>query len=78
MVDRTVLAAVDALPDEFRESIILKDMHGLSCGEIAELLQVPEGTVKSRLHRGRRILHQVLRPYAIEIGFIDAGPEGPS
>ena len=55
MIDRAVLAAVDALPDEFREAIVLKDVHDFSCAEIARLLGVAEGTVKSRLHRGRRI-----------------------
>ncbi len=72
MIDRTVLAAVDALPDEFRESIILKDMHDFSCSEIAETLGIPEGTVKSRLHRGRRILMRELRSYAEEIGFLES------
>src|SRR3954470_21457331 len=49
IVDDKVLEAIDALPPEFREVLVLSDMEGLPYGEIAEALQVPVGTVKSRL-----------------------------
>ena len=49
LVDEKVLEAVDALPPEFREVLVLSDVEGLRYAEIAEALQVPVGTVKSRL-----------------------------
>ncbi len=69
-IDDEVLRAVDELPDEFREAVVLSDLHDLSYGEIAEILHVPGGTVKSRIHRGRRILQDKLRQYAEEMGYI--------
>ena len=69
-VDAEVLAAVDALPDEFREVVVLGDLHGLPYAEIAEVLGVPVGTVKSRLFRGRRLLAKELYDYAVDMGYI--------
>ncbi len=69
-IDAEVLRAIDGLPDEFREAVVLSDLHELSYGEIAEILRVPGGTVKSRIHRGRRILQEKLREYAEEMGYI--------
>jgi RNA polymerase sigma-70 factor, ECF subfamily len=73
LVDEEVLAAVDALPDDFREVLVLSDMEGLPYAEIAEALGVPVGTVKSRLFRARRILQGRLRHYAEETGLIKGG-----
>src|SRR5919202_6334353 len=56
IVDEKVLEAVDALPPEFREVLVLSDMEGMRYAEIAEALQIPVGTVKSRLFRARRQL----------------------
>ena len=56
IVDEKVLEAIDALPPEFREVLVLSDMEGMSYGEIAETLKIPVGTVKSRLFRARRQL----------------------
>lgn len=72
LVDEEVTAALDALPDEFREVVILSDLEDLPYAEVAEALGIPIGTVKSRLFRGRRILQGVLRRYAIESGVIRA------
>lgn len=69
-IDREVLDAVSRLPDEFREAVVLSDLEGLSYNEIAEVQNVPLGTVKSRLYRGRRLLAQALRDYALEMGYI--------
>jgi RNA polymerase sigma-70 factor (ECF subfamily) len=69
-VDDEVLAAVEQLPDEFREAVVLSDIEGLSYNEIAEVLAVPIGTVKSRLYRGRRLLGQALRDYAVDMGYL--------
>jgi RNA polymerase sigma-70 factor, ECF subfamily len=70
IVDEKVLQAVDALPTEFREVLVLSDMEGLSYAEIAETLHIPVGTVKSRLFRGRRLLQAALYQYAVEAGII--------
>ena len=49
-------AAIDALPDAFREAVWLRDVEEFSYAEIAAMLQVPAGTVMSRISRGRRML----------------------
>ena len=69
-VDDEVTRAIDALPEEYRTAVVLSDVHGLRYAEIAEILEVPEGTVKSRLFRGRRILQKKLVDYATEMGYI--------
>ncbi len=69
-VDEEVLRAVDSLPVEFRGAVVLSDLQGLSYQEVAEVLAVPMGTAKSRLHRGRRLLQKALYDYAIEMGDI--------
>lgn len=70
IVDGSILAAIDALPDEFRDAVILSDLEGLPYAEIAQVLDIPVGTVKSRLFRGRRLLQQALYDYAVENGYI--------
>ncbi len=72
IVDARVIAAVDGLPTEFREALVLSDMEGMSYAEIAESLQVPVGTVKSRLFRARRLLQKQLYDHAVEMGYIKA------
>lgn len=57
---RQVREAVDALDEEFRTVVILRDTQDMGYDEIAEILEIPRGTVKSRLHRGRRILKEKL------------------
>lgn len=52
--------ALAGLPEEFRAAVILSDIHGLPLAEIAEVLEVPVGTVKSRVFRARRLLAQSL------------------
>jgi RNA polymerase sigma-70 factor (ECF subfamily) len=54
-------AALDALPDVFRQAVWLRDVEEFSYGEIAEMLSVPAGTVMSRISRGRRLLYEQLR-----------------
>lgn len=55
-----VEAALQRLPDEFRAAVVLCDVAGLSYQEIGEALDVPVGTVRSRIHRGRALLREVL------------------
>ncbi|MEE8133720.1 MAG: sigma-70 family RNA polymerase sigma factor [Gemmatimonadales bacterium] len=70
IVDDEVLRAVDALPEEFRETLVLSDIEGLPYAEIAKITEVPVGTVKSRLFRARQALQAQLYDYAVEMGYI--------
>ncbi|MDH3459177.1 MAG: sigma-70 family RNA polymerase sigma factor [Gemmatimonadota bacterium] len=70
IVDDEVLRAIDTLPDEFRETLILSDVEGLAYAEIAAITEVPVGTVKSRLFRARQALQRQLYDYAVEMGYI--------
>ncbi len=70
IVDEEVTRAIQELPEDFRVAVVLSDVEGLSYGEIAEILGVPVGTVKSRLFRGRRRLQRRLFEYALEMGYI--------
>lgn len=74
IVDEEVLSAIDQLPVEFREVVVLSDLEELSYEEISGVLGIPLGTVKSRLFRGRRILQTSLYAYAVEEGFIPPKP----
>ena len=62
--------AIDRLPVSLRFPIILYDIEGLPYGEIARVLGIAGGTVKSRIHRGRQALRNELRP------LVDRGNEG--
>lgn len=70
LVDHEVTQAIDALPPEFREVLLLSDAEDLSYAEIGEILGVPVGTVKSRLFRARRALQERLYRYAADAGYI--------
>jgi len=70
LIDRNVLDAIQDLPEDFRVSLILSDLEGLTYHEIADLLDIPVGTVKSRLFRARKRLQQRLYEYAREMGYI--------
>ena len=69
-VDEGIQQAIDALPEEYRSAVVLSDVHEMPYAEIAAVLGVPEGTVKSRLFRGRRILQKKLAGYAREMGYV--------
>jgi RNA polymerase sigma-70 factor (ECF subfamily) len=66
--------AIDALPDQFRIAVLLADVEGFSYKEIAEILDVPIGTVMSRLHRGRKALQKSLHSFAVSRGLADDEP----
>jgi RNA polymerase sigma-70 factor (ECF subfamily) len=70
LVDGDVLRAIDRLPEEFREVLVLSDVEGLTYAEIAAAVGTPVGTVKSRLFRARQILQRELYDYAVEAGYI--------
>jgi RNA polymerase sigma-70 factor (ECF subfamily) len=72
-LDAGIDAAIARLPDEFRETVVLSDLEGLSYNDIAHVLEIPVGTVKSRLYRGRRLLAGALREYATTMGFLRGG-----
>ena len=72
IVDDEVLRAIDALPETFREAVVLSDVEGMSYQEMARILKVPVGTVKSRLFRARQMLQRKLYDYAVNQGYIKA------
>ncbi len=74
MLDDDVKKAIDELPDDFRIVVVLSFIEGFSYQEIAEIADLQLGTVKSRLHRGRKLLQKELLDYAIRNGFIK-GPK---
>ncbi len=62
--------ALAKVPDVFRIAVILSDIEGMSYDEVAEATEVPVGTVRSRLARGRAILRKELESYALEQGYL--------
>jgi RNA polymerase sigma-70 factor (ECF subfamily) len=62
--EHEVKQAVEDLPDYYRLPVLLADVEGFSYAEIAEILEIPIGTVMSRLHRGRKQLHKRLYDFA--------------
>ncbi len=63
--------AVEALPENFRLAVLLADVEGFAYKEIAEILDIPIGTVMSRLHRGRKQLRRRLFGFAADRGLVD-------
>ncbi len=70
MPDEDVQAALDALPEAFRMAVWLADVEGFAYKEIAEILDIPIGTVMSRLHRGRKSLEKMLWDKVRERGLV--------
>jgi RNA polymerase sigma-70 factor, ECF subfamily len=62
--------AVESLPEQFRMAVLLADVEGFSYKEIAEILDVPIGTVMSRLHRGRKALEKALFDFGMQRGLV--------
>ena len=71
ILDDDVSTALEALPEEFRTVVILCDIEGFTYEEIADFVECPIGTVRSRLHRGRKMLRARLLDYAQERGYED-------
>lgn len=65
-----VARALESIPEDFRTVVILCDIEGLTYEEIAEFIECPIGTVRSRLHRGRKLLQAKLMEYAKSQGYL--------
>ncbi|MGH9190516.1 MAG: sigma-70 family RNA polymerase sigma factor [Acidimicrobiales bacterium] len=72
-----VKEAIEALPEQFRMTVLLGDVEGFSYKEIAEILDVPIGTVMSRLHRGRRALQKRLYEFGRQRGLVPTAEGNP-
>ena len=75
VTDAEVKDAIESLPEQFRVAVLLADVEGFSYKEIAEILDIPIGTVMSRLHRGRKALQKRLMDYAVTHGLADLPPD---
>ncbi|MBI4396503.1 MAG: sigma-70 family RNA polymerase sigma factor [Elusimicrobia bacterium] len=73
MTNEDFKRALDKLPEEYRAAVILYDLQGLSYQEVAEAMDVPLGTVRSRLARGRKMLQSSLWTHAKEAGLLADG-----
>ena len=74
MLGEQILAAIEALPESFRVTILLVNVEGLTYDEAAEALGVPKGTVRSRMKRGRTMLQKSLWRQARDAG-LSAGED---
>ncbi len=72
LTDAEVKEAIESLPEAFRLAVLLADVEGFSYREIADILDIPIGTVMSRLHRGRKSLQRRLYDYAVSRNLTDA------
>jgi RNA polymerase sigma-70 factor (ECF subfamily) len=74
LLDSDITQAIDDLPEQFRMAVILSDLEGFTYAEMADIMDVPMGTVMSRLHRGRKALQKRLLDLAKEKGIVKDGP----
>ena len=77
IADDEVKQALEDLPENFRIPVLLADVEGFSYREIADMLDIPIGTVMSRLHRGRKAMQKALFDYAEARGFTRADQPAP-
>ncbi|HYO61230.1 MAG TPA: sigma-70 family RNA polymerase sigma factor [Actinomycetota bacterium] len=76
LVDSDIIDAIDDLPEQFRLAVVLSDVEGFSYAEMAEIMDVPLGTVMSRLHRGRKALQKRLWDLARDRGIVRSSKTG--
>jgi RNA polymerase sigma factor (sigma-70 family) len=69
LIGDEVTTALNGLPVDFRTVILLSDVEGFSYEEIAKIIDIPIGTVRSRLHRARNLMKEKLRSYATKMGY---------
>lgn len=70
LLDDELSQAISSLPEDFRTVVILADIEGFSYDEIADFIDIPVGTVRSRLHRARKMLFTTLYDYAGKKGYL--------
>jgi len=70
LVDSDIIEAIEQLPEQFRMAVVLSDVEGFTYAEMAEIMDVPLGTVMSRLHRGRKALQKRLWDVARDRGIV--------
>jgi len=75
--DQQVIDALKSLPEEIRWTLLLVDVEGVGVQDAAAILEVPSGTIKSRAHRGRAALRQILLPMALERRLIKENMQSP-
>jgi RNA polymerase sigma-70 factor, ECF subfamily len=78
LVDSDITDAIDDLPEQFRLAVVLSDIEGFTYAEMAEIMDVPMGTVMSRLHRGRKALQKRLWDLARDRGIVRSATAGES
>jgi len=71
ITDSDILEALEDLPDQYRTAVLLADVEGFAYKEIAEILDIPIGTVMSRLHRGRKKLQEQLYAFGLARGYVN-------
>jgi RNA polymerase sigma-70 factor (ECF subfamily) len=69
MIGDEISIAVNSLPIDFKTVILLCDIEGFTYEEIAKIIDIPIGTVRSRLHRARNLLKEKLKTYAATLGY---------
>jgi RNA polymerase sigma-70 factor (ECF subfamily) len=74
--DTEVKEAIEALPEAFRIAVLLADVEGFSYKEIADITEVPIGTVMSRIHRGRKALQKALFEFGAARGLVGVTDDG--
>ncbi|HIE21725.1 MAG TPA: sigma-70 family RNA polymerase sigma factor [Acidimicrobiia bacterium] len=77
LVESDIKQAVEDLPENFRIPVLLADLEGFSYKEIAQILDIPIGTVMSRLHRGRKAMQKRLWEFAKQRGLLPEDAERP-
>lgn len=78
MIGDEVTKALNSLPVDFRTAVLLCDIEGFTYEEIAKIVDIPIGTVRSRLHRARNMLKEMLKEYAKKRGYEDEEEESES
>lgn len=77
ITESEVKDAIEALPEQYRDAVLLADVEGFAYKEIAEILDVPIGTVMSRLHRGRKRLQDQLMEFGRRRGLVPDDGDDP-